>query len=58
MMNDNLENPWLTDSHDTKEETVYICSWCGCDIYCGDTYYDFDGEHVCEECINNCKKEA
>lgn len=57
-MNDNLDNPWLIDNDDSTEESVYICGWCGSDIYAGDTYYDFDGERVCEDCVNDCKKEA
>lgn len=28
------------------------CCGCGCQIEAGEHYYDFDGDEVCEECVN------
>ena len=35
----------------TNCKQVLVCDSCGEAIY--DTYYDIDGEHYCEECLDN-----
>jgi hypothetical protein len=37
---------------------VYKCINCGEKILEGDGYYDIDGEIWCEDCIEDCHREA
>lgn len=59
MNRDNLEHGWIVNekSYD-KDEGMYVCDWCGEEIYEGDKYYDFDGSKVCADCVSDCAKIA
>jgi hypothetical protein len=37
---------------------VAECAWCKEPIYEGDEYYDINGDTICTECIDECKKTA
>lgn len=54
---DNLD---LFEEHDREqsiaEEKVPKCAWCGETL--GDTYYQINGDNVCEECIDSCRRYA
>ena len=56
--NDNLENGMLLYRETEAPEKICECAWCGGAIYAGDDYYDFDGESVCWECIEEAKRKA
>lgn len=34
------------------------CDWCGAEIFIGDHYFNIHGEILCEDCVDDCKKEA
>ena len=36
------------------EEKAEKCAWCGEPIW--DGYYDIGGDHVCEDCIDGCRR--
>lgn len=57
--NDNLENGMLLyrETEEYREKSCE-CAWCGGAIYAGDDYYDFDGESVCWDCIEEAKRKA
>lgn len=38
------------------EERAPKCVWCGQPL--GDTYYQINGDDVCEECIDSCRRYA
>ena len=54
------DNYDLWESHDREqcmaEEKVPKCAWCGQPL--GDTYYQINGDDVCEECIDSCRRYA
>lgn len=54
---DNLENGMLLYGEEAPEK-ICECAWCGGPIYAGDDYYDFDGESVCWDCIEEAKRKA
>ena len=56
-MKGNLENGMLL-YRDEAPEKICECAWCGEPIYAGDDYYDFDGESVCWDCIEEAKRKA
>ena len=33
-----------------QQETKFTCDKCGFEFYPGDTYYELEGERLCEEC--------
>lgn len=37
---------------------VHHCTMCGAEIYEGDEYYDIGGDAICEDCIENARREA
>jgi hypothetical protein len=37
---------------------VYECAWCEKPILVGDEYYDINGDRICDECIQGCRKTA
>lgn len=37
-----------------EDKPVFYCSWCDKPIYENDDYYNLCGEHVCQDCIDNC----
>lgn len=55
MLQDNYD---LWEEHDRQmcreEERAEKCAWCGEPI--GDSYYQIHGDHVCEECIDGCRR--
>lgn len=34
------------------------CEECGYEIYDGDEYFEIDGKHYCQECIDSCWRTA
>lgn len=56
-MKDELENGMLLYREEVPEK-LCECAWCGGPIYAGDEYYDFDGESVCWDCIEEAKRKA
>ena len=61
-MND-LEAPWVgrtpEEYYGTNSSDDYNflrCNECGEEIYSSDTYYDIDGNIICEDCMNKYKK--
>lgn len=59
MSKEELENGMLLyrETEDYREKSCE-CAWCGGPIYAGDDYYDFDGESVCWDCIEEAKRKA
>ncbi len=56
---DEIENGMLAGrTGDREAEESCRCAWCGGSIYAGEEYYDFDGESVCRECIDNSLRRA
>lgn len=57
MLADNYD---LWELHDREqsiaEEKDPKCAWCGSTL--GDTYYQINGDDVCEECIDSCRRYA
>lgn len=55
-----LDNYDLWEKHDKEqsvaEELAPKCMWCGQPL--GDTYYQINGNDVCEECIDSCRRYA
>lgn len=52
--------PWIGKcKEDYYEKKLYaLCEWCGEEIYVGDSYYDLQGEIVCDSCIIDCSRTA
>lgn len=55
---ENLEHGWIVNNQESDLEKMYECSWCGEPIYYGDDYYNINGEHICENCIRDCRTTA
>lgn len=50
-------------SYDYRHENpqarkIHTCTVCGYGIYNGDTYYEVHENPICEECMEDMKKEA
>ena len=46
-------------SSDYEANVVFHCYDCECSIFEGDDYYEIEGKHYCEDCLNdNFKKYA
>lgn len=43
---------------DLPEPKVWGYDWRGQEIYCGDAYYEIEGDYVCEDDIDEYLKEA
>lgn len=37
---------------------AHHCAICDAEIYEGDEYYDIGGDAICEDCIENARREA
>lgn len=57
-----LEAPWVgkcrEDYRKIEPRKVFTCEWCGESVYEGELSYNFDGERVCEDCVNSCRETA
>ena len=53
-----LQTPCLSQCPNAMPVIVHECTLCGGEIYLGDTYYDIEGKPICEECINEARREA
>ena len=49
-----LHNRYL----EPPEDKVWGYDWRGKEIYCGDAYYEIEGDYVCEDDIDEYLKEA
>ena len=49
-------HPSCPNAPDPK--AVFICSFCGVEIFEGDDYWDIMGEQFCEGCIDKARREA
>lgn len=47
-----VENPIINRNHHDSchQDFEHYCSECDGEIYFGMTYYEFEGNHICEEC--------
>ena len=52
-MPEQIENSMVVDYDYHIRKTVCLCDQCSGSIYEDDDFYDFDGDIVCEGCINN-----
>lgn len=44
------------EEYENRCDVFARCEWCGKEILLCDTgYYDFDGDIVCTECVDNCR---
>lgn len=58
-MRNNIEHGWVVaDRNERRPKVVFDCDWCGKGIEDGEDYFYINGERVCEDCVNDCKKEA
>ena len=57
-MPERIENRMVVDSEWAWQNNTpsLHCDFCGCGIYSGEYFYDFDGDIVCEECIDGYTK--
>lgn len=55
-----LQAPWIGFPDKYKEDrpprVAFQCEWCGEAVYEGELSYNFDGERVCEDCVNSCRE--
>jgi len=52
MPNDtNIDNLNIGEPHEEKK--AFDCDLCGRPIMVGDTYYEIEGQNVCDDCIFN-----
>lgn len=49
-MSEQIENRMVAES-ELMYRTVCICDSCCSDIYEGDYFYDFDGDIICADCM-------
>lgn len=42
---------WKTTQQ--EEEPDAVCDCCGAGLWEGDYIYDIDGQHLCEDCLND-----
>lgn len=47
----------LVEPEYEEVKPVEECIWCGRPLYEGDDVWEICGDYICEECINECKKE-
>lgn len=52
-MPEQIENRMVVDSDYHIRKTVCLCDQCCGPIYEDDDFYDFDGDIVCEGCIDS-----
>ena len=54
--------PWIgmckEDWEGSHRKVYATCEWCGAEIYVGESYYDLQGEIVCDSCIIDCSRTA
>lgn len=55
-MPEQIENRMVSEP-EPKYRTVCRCDSCGSDIYEGDYFYDFDGDIICADCMEDYVKE-
>lgn len=50
-MGNNIENKMVVDSQwEPAGKAVCQCEYCGSNIYPGDSYYNFNGDVICDGC--------
>lgn len=47
---------WKTIPPEPEEEKQEYCTCCGRPVYSGDSLHTFDGQVLCEECVQNEKQ--
>lgn len=50
-MPEQIENRMVAEQFEPKYRTVCRCESCSSDIYEGDYFYDFDGDIICADCM-------